>query len=151
MLSINRIRASGVNALLQRAFETGPGISMTFPALPLHCRSGFSRDAFHQSHQSIGRERPPTESIRNRTGNSMTFPALPLHCRSGFSRDAFHQSHQSIGRERPPTESIRNRTGNSMTFPALPLHCRSGFSRDALGQSGENHRTRITLCFGFSS
>jgi hypothetical protein len=114
---------------------------MTFPALPLHCRSGFSRDAFHQSHQSIGLERPPTETIRNRTGNfdDVSRAAAPLQerlqprCFPSFAPEA-------SGVNALLQRAFETGPGISMTFPALPLHCRSGFSRDAFRHSHQKHR-----------
>jgi hypothetical protein len=74
-------KASGLNALLQRAGPTARA-SMTVPALPIHCRSGFSRDAFELSvgaasaamllfdipTESIGPEDPPAKSRSDGAG-----------------------------------------------------------------------------------
>jgi hypothetical protein len=52
----------GLKTLLHKA-DPMARASITAPASPLHCRSGFSRDALRRNPQkSIGRKHPPTKS-----------------------------------------------------------------------------------------
>jgi hypothetical protein len=107
-------------------------------ALLHHCGSGFSRDAFlRRSHESIGREYPPTKSRSygagfddgSRVSASLLEPAsaapkkgLPLVAML-FPADRTKASGVNM---ESPTNCVRT------AAQALLHHCGSGFSRDAV-------------------